>query len=104
MKPNFRLKFDADRLDECSLCLNFIDEFEDKEDFYVISPHAKTFNCARCKFKLCQICTQSMTADEEISNNLVINKCPKCEVIGARRSWYPPILHTLTAPINFVAS
>ena len=45
-----------------------------------------------------------MTVDEEISNNLVINKCPKCEVIGARRSWYPPILHTLTAPINFVAS
>ena len=34
----------------------------------------------------------------------MVNKCPECGFIGARRPWYPQILHALSTPIDFVAS
>ena len=72
----------------------------------------------RCKFQLCQICTQELAvtpnefdgrhivtkASIQIQADLVHNKCPKCKEINARRPWYPPILHALEAPLNFVGS
>lgn len=118
-KPDFRLlateavEEEANKV--CSLCTDFIDSTDGEEDFYTVrGPKARQFSCMRCKFALCKICTRELASQKaakikpgtrEGSSELVIlNKCPKCDFLGARRPWYPPVLHALTTPINFVAS
>ena len=110
----------------CSLCTAFVDKVDDIEDKYEIGPDVKIFSCMRCNFVLCQICTQQLAsnvtlnaANKRRKNNirlqelqqqqttridLILNKCPKCQTICARRPWYPSILHALSSPLDFVGS